>query len=259
MAIARKDRLGSWELWGEFDRYWDAEMARINGQLADLEALRADRKRLVDEADRRHIRIKRLLRPGASRALVARLDNAAKITALSREIREAVDAANAHATALLAEAEQSAVHENTRAYRNLGLGFAVAWLVQAVLIASGHTGSRDGISLDFYLACSPIYPVLVIAGLVELGAVSGRILRAGMSWRVLTFMIPAIAGEMACLRTLAVHRSTSITFTDAWLSLAVTTVVLLYFVLILRSTGADKRESVLRAHAQVRSIASAGE
>jgi hypothetical protein len=49
---------------------------------------------------------------------------------------------------------------------------------------SGHGGSRNPIQPDFYVACSTIFPVLVVAGFVEISSLRGPVIRA---WRAIAF------------------------------------------------------------------------
>ncbi len=112
---------------------------------------------------------------------------------------------------------------------------APLWLIQAVAILTGKLGSDNWIHLGFYAACAVIYPVLIVAGFVEVASHSHNpALRVGIPWRALRLVIPATAGEMACLWALAHARSTTVIYGDAWASLLVTFAMLVSMVALFR-------------------------
>lgn len=80
---------------------------------------------------------------------------------------------------------------------------AIGVLVAVAKVTDGHTSV--GV-MNFYLACSAIFPLLLIAGFVELAAGS-LFVRRGTLARILGFTLPAVSGLAVCLSALFHHTS----------------------------------------------------
>ncbi len=214
-------------------------------------ALTSEAQSLREEArqlERRGVvsRVRRLGRPRVAQIADALEANAAQRQTLRAEIERHRGALKDGSRDILDQAERTAARERAAPYRLVAIVLLVLWGLQAVLIAIGRTGRVNSIHLNFYLAASAIFPIILIAGFVELGALPGRvILQAGVKWRALTFMVPTVAGEMARLRALAIHESTVFLFRDVTASLALTTASLFLLVLTRpvqrRTRAADPR------------------
>jgi hypothetical protein len=127
--------------------------------------------------------------------------------------------------------------------RRGALTIAPLWMLQALAIITGRLGATNSIHQGFYSACAAIFPILVVAGFVELAARRSLILQAGIHWQILSFTTPATAGEMACLYALAHNKSTTGLYGDVWLSLVVTVAALVGTVVINRSIGFRESQS----------------
>jgi hypothetical protein len=127
--------------------------------------------------------------------------------------------------------------------RRGALTIAPLWILQAIAIITGRLGAANSIHQGFYSACAAIFPILVVAGFVELAARRSLILQAGVHWQILSFMAPATAGEMACLYALAHNKSTTGLYGDVWLSLVVTVAALVGTVVVNRSIGFRESQS----------------
>jgi hypothetical protein len=101
--------------------------------------------------------------------------------------------------------------------------------MQIVFLSIGLVGHHAKAPPEFYSACVTIFPILIVAGFVELGADSGD-LEIGVGWRLLEFVLPAIAGEIVCLWALTENRSTTFTVGMTWANLAMTMTALILLV-----------------------------
>jgi hypothetical protein len=128
-------------------------------------------------------------------------------------------------------------------WRHAAFSLGGLWVVQAVLLLlGGHV--TDHTHMGFYAGAVAIFPVLVIAGFVEI-AMMGRSPwdRAGLFWRMLSLVIPAVAGTMGCLWALAYERSTYVTLADAIVGLVFTVTVVLGMVVTTRVYPAPARSA----------------
>ncbi len=73
--------------------------------------------------------------------------------------------------------------------------------------------------MNFYLACAGIYPLLVIAALVQITELTHPLERFAVRWRLATFMLAAVTGELASLSALAANKGTFLNLLVAGLAL----------------------------------------
>lgn len=116
-------------------------------------------------------------------------------------------------------------------WRRSTLAFSWVWILFGILIITGNVGESNATHIGFYNASALIYPILIVAGFVEIAAMQSRSLRVGLHWRILSFTLPAISGEIACLWALAHEESTSLVLSNTWITLGFTTTTLIGMVL----------------------------
>ena len=118
-------------------------------------------------------------------------------------------------------------------YATLSYGLAfLGWVVAAVVHWPPARGAytQNHVNREFYAACAQIFPVHVIAGVLEIGA-QARHRVPGFAWEVPAFLIPSVGGEIVCLRVLAGHASIRTTYNLVWFSLGYVTAMLLLILL----------------------------
>ncbi|HEX5308683.1 MAG TPA: hypothetical protein VFW38_06330 [Solirubrobacteraceae bacterium] len=148
-----------------------------------------------------------------------------------RRLLEAEETYTAEWTALLDRLFEAQEEGYNVIWRVSTLALAVFWILRAAPILSGKVGATDEIHMSYYAACALIYPVLIVAGFAEIAAVRSRSRRVGLRWRIVSFTVPVVAGEMACLRALAYDRSTSLLFHTSLTSLVLTMATLIAMVI----------------------------
>jgi hypothetical protein len=162
--------------------------------------------------------------------------NARQMERARCRLLEAEKTYTAERTALLDRLFAAQEESYNAIWRVSTLTLAVFWILQTAAILSGKVAATDEIHMSYYAACALIYPVLAVAGFAEIAVMRSFGLRVGLRWRILSFTIPAVAGEMACLRALAYERSTSLLLHTSLTSLALTMTTLIGIVIFGRAS-----------------------
>jgi cation transport ATPase len=224
-ALAAAARALDAELWDEAEQLLVDYAKRVEGRRGEIKALNEETENLARQAWWR-------------RYTPARRARARSLRLRAEELGQAADSEKQDYQRRCAELREKISHRQSQqladGWRHAAFSLGGLWVVQAVLlIFGGHVTNHT--HMGFYAGAVAVFPVLVIAGFVEIAVMARSPSdRAWVFWRMLSLVIPAVAGTMGCLWALAYERSTYVTLADVIVGLVFTVTVVLGMVVTTR-------------------------